>query len=187
MAFLGTVIACVIALPLSAIAARNVAPLLLVAPTRIGLNCIRATPSIIWAIIFVSAVGLGELAGVLALVMYSLGYLTKFFYEHFEAIDPGPPDALREMGAGVAARFCRAVWPAGRAPVLSSCLFMFEYNVRSASVFGIVGAGGIGYELMIHKDWGNWHVVGLIVAMLIIVVLLLDTVSTRLRTRLVRA
>jgi phosphonate transport system permease protein len=186
MAFLGTVVACLIAMPMSAIAARNVAPGWLVAIARLLLNCIRATPSIIWAILFVAAVGLGELAGVLALVMYSLGYLTKFFYEHFEAIDPGPPDALREMGAGTMARFWRAVWPASRAPVLSSCLFMFEYNVRSASVFGIVGAGGIGYELMIHKDWGNWHIVGLIVFMLIIVVLILDTLSTRLRTRIVR-
>lgn len=186
MAFLGTVVACLIAMPLSAIAARNVAPGWVVAIARLGLNCIRATPSIIWAILFVAAVGLGELAGVLALVMYSLGYLTKFFYEHFEAVDPGPPDALREMGAGTMARFWRAVWPASRAPVMSSCLFMFEYNVRSASVFGIVGAGGIGYELMIHKDWGNWHVVGLIVFALIVLVLVLDTLSTRLRTRIVR-
>ncbi len=187
MAFLATVVACLIALPLSAVAARNVAPGIVVAGARLLLNCIRATPSIIWAILFVAAVGLGELAGVLALVMYSLGYLTKFFYEHFEAVDPGPPDALREIGAGTAARFCRAVWPASRAPVLSSCLFMFEYNVRSASVFGIVGAGGIGYELMLHKDWGNWHVIGLIVLMLIAVVLVLDAVSTRLRAKLVRA
>jgi phosphonate transport system permease protein len=132
-------------------------------------------------------VGLGPFAGVLALVAYSIGYLTKFFYEAFEAVDPGPPDALREIGASGLQRFLHAVWPAGKPAILSSCLFMFEYNVRAASVLGIVGAGGIGQELKTSVEWANWHVVGVILLMLGAVVLVLDAISGRIRARLMRA
>ena len=187
MAVIGTTIAVLIAWPMSALAARNTGPWLLRLPARLLLNAIRAVPSIVWAVLFVGAVGIGEEAGIWALVAYSLGYLTKFFYEAFEAVDPGPPDALREIGAGGLVRFLRGVWPASRAAVLSSSLFMLEYNVRAASVLGIVGAGGIGFDLMVHKDYGNWHVVGAIVLLLVAVVLVLDAISSRLRSILVRS
>jgi phosphonate transport system permease protein len=186
MAFVGTTITLLIAIPLSALAARNTGPRFLRGPTRMLLNAIRAVPSIVWAVLFVGAVGIGEEAGIWALVCYSLGYLTKFFYEAFEAVDPGPPDALREIGAGGLVRFAHAVWPASRAQVLSSSLFMFEYNVRAASVLGVVGAGGIGFELMLHKDYGNWHVVGAILLVLVVVVLVLDAISSRIRAAIVK-
>lgn len=186
MTLIGTTLAVLIAWPLAALAARNVGPSLLRPICRFILNVIRAVPSIVWALLFVGAVGLGPFAGVLALVAYSLGYLTKFFYEAFEGVDPGPPDALREIGASGMQRFLHAVWPASGPAILSSSLFMLEYNVRAASVLGIVGAGGIGQELMIHKDWGNWHVVGAIILMLIAIVLVLDAISSRFRAWLVR-
>jgi phosphonate transport system permease protein len=184
MTLVGTTLAVLISWPLAALAARNVGPGWLRPITRFGLNAIRSVPSILWALLFVAAVGLGAFAGVLALVAYSIGYLTKFYYEAFEAVDPGAPDALKEIGAGGLQRFLHAVWPAGRAAVLSSSLFMLEYNVRAASVLGIVGAGGIGYELKLHVDYGNFHVVGAILLMLVALVLVLDAISSRLRAKL---
>jgi phosphonate transport system permease protein len=186
MALLGTSAAVLISWPLAALAARNVGPRWLCPVTRFFLNAVRSVPSIIWALLLVAAVGLGELAGLLALVLYSIGYLTKFFYEAFEAVDPGPPSALAEIGASGPQRFLHAVWPAARAAVLSSSLFMIEYNVRAASVLGIVGAGGIGYELKLYVDYGAFHIVGAILLMLVVVVLLLDAISGRIRARLMR-
>jgi phosphonate ABC transporter permease subunit PhnE len=186
MVLLGTTLAVLISWPLSALAARNVGPMLLRGPVRFLLNVIRSVPSIIWALLFVSAVGLGVFAGVLALTAYSIGYLTKFFYEAFEQVDAGPPDALREIGASGPQRFLHAVWPASRAAILSSSLFMLEYNVRAASVLGVVGAGGIGYDLKIHIEYGNYHVVGAILVLLVAVVLVMDGISRRLRARILR-
>lgn len=186
MALVATTIAVGISWPLSALAARNVGPGWMRPVVRFMLNVTRAVPSIVWALLFVAAVGLGELAGLLALVFYSIGYLTKFFYESFEAVDPGPPDALREIGLSGPGRFYRAVWPASRAAILSSGLFMLEYNVRAASVLGIVGAGGIGYHLKNYVDWRAFHVVGAILLMLIVVVLVLDAISSRIRAWLMR-
>lgn len=187
MSLLGTTAAVFISWPLAAIAAKNVGPRRLRPIMRFALNALRSVPSIIWALLFVSAVGLGAFAGVLALIVYSIGYLTKFFYEAFEAVESGPPEALREIGASGLQRFWHAVWPAARAAVLSSSLFMLEYNVRAASVLGIVGAGGIGHDLKLHVDWSNFHVVGAILLMLVAVVLVLDAISSRIRILLLRA
>jgi phosphonate transport system permease protein len=184
MSFVGTTLAVLVSWPLAALAARNVGPRSIRGAMRFLLNGIRSVPSILWALLFVAAVGLGEFAGVLALVAYSIGYLTKFFYEGFEAVDPGAPSALAEIGASGPQQFVHAVWPAARAAVLSSVLFMLEYNVRAASVLGVVGAGGIGYDLKLHIDYGNYHVVGAILLILAAVVLVLDAVSGRLRARL---
>ena len=186
MVLLGTTLAVLISWPMAALAARNVGPLWLRGPMRFVLNVIRSVPSIIWALLFVSAVGLGVFAGVLALTAYSIGYLTKFFYEAFEQVDAGPPDALREIGASGPQRFLHAVWPASRAAVLSSSLFMLEYNVRAASVLGVVGAGGIGYDLKIHIEYGNYHVVGAILVLLVAIVLVMDGISRQLRARVMR-
>jgi phosphonate transport system permease protein len=186
MTLLGTTLAVLISWPMAALAARNTGPRWLRPAMRFLLNAIRSVPSILWALLFVAAVGLGVVAGILALVFYSIGYLTKFYYESFEAVDPGPPDALREIGASGLQRFFHAVWPAAKAAVLSSSLFMLEYNVRAASVLGIVGAGGIGYELKLQVDYRNFHVVGAIVLLLIVVVLILDAISSRVRASLMK-
>lgn len=186
MTLVGTTLAVLVSLPMAALAARNVSPRFIGPLMRLVLNMIRAVPSIVWALLFVAAVGLGEMSGVLALVAYSLGYLTKFFYEAFENVDPHVPDALKEIGASGVERFAHAIWPAAKTAVVASSIFMLEYNVRAASVLGIVGAGGIGYELKTHLDYGNFHVVGTIVAVLIVVVLVLDAISGRIRRWLLR-
>ncbi|PZO10494.1 MAG: hypothetical protein DCF27_02350 [Lysobacteraceae bacterium] len=181
MAWLGTLVAIALALPLAACAARNVGPAWLRRPTRALLNAIRAVPSLLWALLAVGAFGLGALPGVLALAVYSLGYLTKFYYEALESVDERVPQALRALGLSRAQRFFAAVAPASRLALMSASVFMLEYNFRTATVLGIVGAGGIGYELKMAVDWGNWHVVGVILVILVAAVIAFDMAASRLR------
>ncbi|MCX7033458.1 MAG: ATP-binding cassette domain-containing protein [Arenimonas sp.] len=181
MAWLGTLLAIVFSLPLAACAARNVGPTWLRLPTRALLNAIRAVPSLLWALLAVGAFGLGALPGVIALSAYSLGYLTKFYYEALESVDDRVPEALRSLGLSRAQQFFAGILPASRMALMSASVFMLEYNFRTATVLGIVGAGGIGYELKLAVDWGNWHVVGVILAILVAAVIAFDTAAARLR------
>ncbi len=187
MSLLGTTLGVLVSWPMAALAADNVGPRFIRHGMRFVLNAIRTIPSLIWALLFLAAVGFGNLAGVLALAAYSVGYLTKFFYEAFENVDPHTPDALREIGASGPQRFLHSVWPAARPAILSSSLFMLEYNVRAASVLGIVGAGGIGFYFKQFYDFRDFPAMFACLVLLLLVVLVLDAISTRLRARLVRA
>ena len=184
MALLGTTLAVLLSLPMAALAARNIAPAWLRYPARILLNVLRAVPSIVWALLMVAALGLGPVAGVVALAAYSLGYLTKFFYEAFESADANTLGALQELGATRWQRLVYGVFPAARATLAGSAIFMLEYNVRAASVLGLVGAGGLGYELKLHLDYGNLHNVGIVLGILIVVTIALDSLSSRIRARI---
>jgi phosphonate ABC transporter permease subunit PhnE len=184
MAWLGTLLAVIFSFPLAAAAARDVAPASLRLATRGLLNAIRAVPSLLWALLAVGAFGLGPLPGIIALAAYSLGYLTKFFYEAFESVEPSVPAALKSLGLSRPQVFMAATLPASRLALLSAAVFMLEYNFRTATVLGIVGAGGIGYELKLAVDWGNWHVVGVILVVLVVAVMLFDALAARLRQRL---
>ncbi len=186
MAFVGTVLGVLFSFPLAALAARNTGPRVVRHGVRFLLNAIRTVPSLIWALLFVAAVGLGSVAGILALVAYSVGYLSKFFYEAFEGVDPGPPEALREIGASGLQRFFHAVWPAAMPAFLSSSMFMLEYNVRAASVLGVVDAGGIGFYIKQYIDFRFFPAVTASLLMILAVVLLLDALSSRLRTALIK-
>jgi phosphonate transport system permease protein len=184
MTWLATLAAVACSLPLAAAAARNIAPTWLRVPTRALLNGIRAVPSLLWALLAVGAFGLGALPGIVALGIYSLGYLTKFYYEALESVPAAVPQALRALGMGRAQAFLAGLLPASRLALLSASVFMLEYNFRTATVLGVVGAGGIGYELKLAIDWGNWHVVGVIMLVLIAAVILFDALASRLRRAL---
>ena len=186
MAFIGTLLGVIFSLPFSALAASNTGPRFLQRPTRFVLNIIRTVPSLIWALIFVAAVGLGPIAGIFALVAYSVGYLSKFFYEAFEGIDQGPTEALREMGASGLQRFFHAVWPASMPAFISSSLFMLEYNVRAASILGVVDAGGIGFYIKEYIDFRFFPAVTASLFLILIVVLALDSLSNYVRNNLVK-
>jgi len=184
MSLIGTTAGLFVAYPLSVLAARNTAPRIIGGPVRQMLNAIRTVPAIIWALLFVAAVGFGQLAGVLALTLYSVGYLTKFFYESFENAPTGPQSALREIGAGGPQRFLRAVGPASAPAVVAAALFMLEYNVRSASVLGLVDAGGIGYYIKFYLDMRQFPAAMACLLLIFAVVVALDALSTRVRRRL---
>ncbi|MBA2521503.1 MAG: phosphonate ABC transporter, permease protein PhnE, partial [Chloroflexia bacterium] len=145
MAVIGTTLAIFLSLPFSFLAARNVAPHRLVYQgMRFLLNVNRAIPDIIIALVFVAAVGLGPFSGVLAIAIGSVGTTAKLYAEAIEAIDPAQVQAVRATGAGRIQTFIYGVVPQAMPLMASYSLLLFEGNVRSASILGIVGAGGIG-------------------------------------------
>ncbi len=183
MALLGTTFAAFVALPLAVAGASNIAPRPVVVASRMVLNLMRTIPSIIWGLFFVILVGLGPFPGILALTFYAAGYLGKFFYEGIEAIDPTPARALKTVGASRLQRFRWAVWPQVFPVLLGHTLYMFEYNVRAASILGLVGAGGIGFWLNMYVNNFKYQKAATAILLLLVVVTVIDAVSTRLRHR----
>jgi phosphonate transport system permease protein len=148
MSIAGTVLAGVAGLLLGGLAARNVAPACVSVPAQFLLNVIRAIPDLIWGVLFVAAVGFGPLPGVLALACHSTGMLGKFFAEILEHIDPAPGDALRSQGVPPLGILRFAVWPQILPRLVDVTLYRWEHNLRAATVLGVIGAGGIGLELV---------------------------------------
>jgi phosphonate transport system permease protein len=186
MAILGTFLGVMFSLPLAVLASRQTGPRLVQGATRFLLNGIRTVPSIFWALLFVAFVGLGPVAGVFALAAYSCGYLTKFFYEALEDADNKPASALRALGASRLQTFWWASLPAARPALLGACLFMFEYNIRASSILGVVGAGGIGQDLMYYIEWRQFPAAAAGLLMLLVIVVALDSVSQAYRRKLTR-
>jgi phosphonate transport system permease protein len=184
MALLGTTLAAVVSLPLAMGAARNVSPRPLQWASRLLLNALRTIPSLIWGLFFVAMAGLGPLPGVLALTCYAAGYLGKFYYEGIEAIDPRPRVALRTVGASALQRFRWGVFPQVTPLLLGYTLYMFEYNVRAASILGVVGAGGVGYYLYAYVNSFQYYRATTALLMLLVVVTAIDAASSALRRRL---
>ena len=182
MAFVATVLGFSIAILLSPLAARNLAPLWIAVPTRILLAATRSLPSIIWAIIFVVLFGLGPLAGVLAMTFYTIGYLGKFQYEEMEGMRNDPLEASRAMGLSRTEIAVNVVIPESSNSLLSQLLFMFEYNVRHGTVLGLVGAGGIGYYLQYYMGLLLYHQVMAFLVVIFVVVIAIDLLSMLLRS-----
>lgn len=188
MAFLGTSFGILISIPLAALAIKSPGTSffrkLLRDSIRICLNVFRSVPSLLWGLIVTAVIGFGPLAGVIALSIYSIGYLTKFFYEAFEGVDPKAPDALKDFGASGLQKFFHAVLPAALPGIVSSMLFMLEYNVRAATILGIIDAGGIGFYLKQYLDFQYLPAVTAGLFMIFCVVILLDSISAQIRARL---
>ncbi len=183
MAFVGTTLGFVLAVPLSLLSARNVSPRWLVPWIRSLLGLVRAIPVLLWALMFVVTFGLGPMAGTLALAVYTLGYLGKLYYENLEGVNPEVLEAVRGTGASKVqlARF--AVVPEAANALLSQLLFMYEYNVRSSAVLGFVGAGGIGFYMFSYINSFNYQKLMTAVLLTLAVMVLLDLFSARVRDR----
>lgn len=176
-----------ISLVLALGAAHNLAPGWLVALTRMLLNAIRTIPSLLWALLTVVIVGSNSLAGVIALTFYSVGYLGKFFSEAFESTDMKISDALKGIGARPFQAFQYGLWPQVKPLVWSHSLWMLEYNVRSASIIGYVGAGGIGMDLALYADSANsWDKFCTVLLCILAVVTFLDLLGESIRLRIKR-
>lgn len=181
----GTLMASIVAVPLSIMAAENVAPQWLVFIIRRFMDSMRAINEVVFALIFVVAVGLGPFSGVLALFVHTSGTLGKLFSEAIEAIDPGPVEGIRATGASKLQEIIFGVIPQVIPLWTSYTLYRFEANVRSASVLGIVGAGGIGVSLYQSFRSFKYGKVSAILMLLILTVTIIDTVSAKIRQKLV--
>lgn len=184
MAVVGTVLGALASLLLSFGAAGNIAPLWIYASCRWILNVLRSIPELIYALMFVSAVGLGPFAGILAIVLGSVGSIGKIYAEAMESVQPGPVEALTAVGANKRQIITYAVLPQAAPLLVSYTLLLFEGNVRGATILGLVGAGGIGLELttaMRMYDYG--HLCAIIIS-IIVLVSIIDRLSAFIRAKL---
>lgn len=177
----GTALAIVCSIPLGILCSENIAPWWIYQPTRRLMDAARAINEMVFAMLFVVAVGLGPFAGVLALWVHTTGILAKLFSEAVEAIDPRPVEGIRATGADVVHEVIYGVIPQVLPLWISYSLYRFESNVRSATVIGIVGAGGIGMVLWEYVRGFYYHETAAIMIIIIISVSLLDVLSQRLR------
>ncbi|QLK61880.1 phosphonate ABC transporter, permease protein PhnE [Enterobacteriaceae bacterium Kacie_13] len=185
--FAGTITASFLALPLSFLAARNVMSTPLLKPVsliiRRLLDVLRGLDMAIWGLIFVRAVGMGPLAGVLAIVMQDLGLLGKLFAEGHEAVERSPSRGLRALGASALQTHRFGIFTQSFPTFLALSLYQIESNTRSAAVLGFVGAGGIGLVYAENMRLWNWDVVMFITLILVVIVMTMDKISAMLRAK----
>ena len=186
MAFLGTALAVVMSLPLGLLAARNSAPHPAVSHTiRAIMTTIRSLPELMWALFFVTAVGLGPLPGVAAIALVSIGYLGKFLAEAIEAVPDAAVEGVVVHGANrMQVRFY-ALMPQAWPDFIAVTFYVFEHNVRAATVLGIVGAGGIGYDMTMAMRLFRYDRLALILLAIYLAVTILDRLSDRIRARVI--
>ena len=185
IALVGTTLAAVLALVSCTMAARNLTPSAFVRlPTRWLLNTLRGIDSFVFAILFVAAVGLGPFAGVLGVALHTWGSMAKLFAESIEDLPAGPLDAVRLTGASRVKLVSYALVPDALPGLSSIGLYMLEFNVRTSTVLGIVGAGGIGLELKNSLDLLNFPRLLTVIIIILLMVTAVDQLSSRLRRRL---
>ena len=186
IAFLGTVLGMIFAFPLSFFGAKNINRFTFWRHTaRRGFDVIRAFETLILALIFIRAFGLGPLAGILAITISEIGTFAKLFSEAIENTSERPVDGVKASGGSRLQQIRYGIMPQVNPVILSIVLYNFESNVRSGTILGIVGAGGIGFLLSDRISayrWGEaWSIIFLIIAM----VYLIDWLSGLIRTRLI--
>jgi phosphonate transport system permease protein len=195
MSFLGALLGAAVAFPLSALGTQEIATvgasrserLLRAVPyhlSRILLNVFRSVPDILWALVFVVALGLGPFPGTLALAVHSAGVLGKLYSETLEAVPIRPVEALATTGASDFQAFLFGRLPQAMSGFISLTLYQWECNIRSATILGFVGAGGIGQEILISMNLFDYPKVATLVGATILVVLLVDRFSAAIRRRL---
>ena len=185
IALLGTGLAAALAVPLGFLSARNVAPPALYYGVRTALNFFRSIDTLVYALLFVAAVGLGPFPGMLAVVAYTTTSLAKLYSETIEGIEPGPVDAIRATGATRLQVLRFGILPQVLPLFLSYVLYRFESNVRAATVLGFVGAGGIGLYLQTYLRMIDYPAASTVLLVTVVMVMLVDFASARIRARLV--
>ncbi|SEF26130.1 phosphonate ABC transporter, permease protein PhnE [Variovorax sp. NFACC27] len=185
IALWGTALAVATAVPLALLASANIVPWWIYQPTRRLMDSCRAINEMVFAMLFVVAVGLGPFAGVLALWVHTTGVLAKLFSEAVEAIDPQPVEGIRSTGASALHEIVYGVLPQVMPLWISFALYRFESNVRSASVVGMVGAGGIGVVLWEIIRGFQYAQTCAVMIIIVISVSAIDLVSARIRKVLI--
>ncbi len=185
IAFLGTFTAIVLSIPLGLFSARNLAPnyfIYLVCKTIVIF--FRAIPEFIIAMILVIAIGFGAMPGVLALGLHTMGFLAKFYAEDIEHINKGPIDALKSSGATKSQIISFGVIPQILPSFVANNLYILDRNVRMATMLGIVGAGGIGYELQSSFRMFEYERVSAIIILIFVTIFIIDHLSAFIRSKI---
>lgn len=185
IAWIGTMIGAFFSFPLAFLAAKNVTPAWISNGIRQILNAIRAVPELLVAMVLIPVTGLGPWTGTLAIGIHSIGTLGKLSSEVIEGIDPGPVQAVASAGGTWMQRMRFAIIPQVMPNIVAYWLYRFEVNIRASAVLGIVGAGGIGAELVSQLRFRDFSRAGTVLFITVAVVLMVDMVSGRLRRRII--
>ncbi len=184
IALAGTAIGVILSLPIAWVSARDVTPLGL---GRYGfkmlISLFRTVPDLVWALFFVSAVGLGAVAGTMTIIVDTIGFCGRFFAEAMEDADKKPQEALSAIGASKFNILCASILPHAMPSLINTTLFALEKAVRSSVVLGLVGAGGIGQELKVSFDLFQYRNAATIILAIFIIVLAMEFATDRLRAR----
>ncbi|MBV9462554.1 MAG: phosphonate ABC transporter, permease protein PhnE [Bradyrhizobium sp.] len=181
IALLGTTLAAVMALPVSLFAARNVVPNIVRFPVRRFLDSIRGIDTLIWALVWINVVGLGPFAGVLAIAVSDFGAFGKLFSEAIEAADRKQVEGIRASGGSALHEIRFGLLPQVLPVIAGQVLYFIESNTRSATIIGIVGAGGIGLQLAEQIRVLEWQKVSFLILMILVAVAAIDWISGKLR------
>lgn len=186
IAWIGTMMGAIFSFPLSFMAATNVAPRWMAIPTRAILSGIRAFPELILAVILIVPFGLGPFTGALAIGLHSIGTLGKLSSEVIEGVDNGPIEAIGSAGGTLPLQMRYGIVPQAMPTIVAYWLYRFEINIRASAVLGLVGAGGIGAEIVARLSFrADWPKAGAALLATIAVVLLVDAASSSIRRRII--
>jgi len=187
MSLLGTAVGCLFALPISFYLSQNFKLNKVYLVTHRGvLSIFRTLPTLVYAQLISIVLGTGEFAGTLAIAIFTYTIAVKMLYEQIETCDMGPYEAMESTGAKRVICMMKSIYPQIRGYFWSTVLYCFETNVRSAAILGYVGAGGIGVLINQELTWRNYAKTGLMVLILVVTVVIIETVSRRIRKRLVQ-
>ncbi len=186
VAWIGTMIGAIFSFPAGFMAASNIAPRWLVGPTRAILSGIRAFPELILAVIFIVPFGLGPFTGAMAIGLHSIGTLGKLTSEVIEGVDDGPVEAIQSSGGTRLQQMRFGVVPQAMPNIVAYWLYRFEINVRASAVLGLVGAGGIGAEIVARLRFrDDWPKAGAALLLTVAAVLIIDAASASIRRRII--
>lgn len=186
MAVVGVFFGVILSVPFALLCSRNTCPNGIIRNlARLVVSTLRTVPDLVWALIFVVAVGLGPLAGILAIIMDTIGFCARFFSERIEEVRPGPSEALTSTGAGRMSVIFGAIMPESMASLTATSLYSVEKAIRSAVVLGLVGAGGIGVELSTAMRMFRYDQALTIILVILVVVIACEQISSAIRKRII--
>ncbi|MDG5790131.1 phosphonate ABC transporter, permease protein PhnE [Evansella sp. AB-P1] len=186
MALVGTFFGVLLSLPIALLASSNTTPHPAIKhATRSIVSMMRTIPDLIWALIFVISVGLGPLAGILTIIVDTIGFCARFFSERIEEIDKGPAQALESTGASRFGIISGSIIPIGFPSFVGTSLFAVEKAIRSAVILGLVGAGGIGVELSTAMSLRRFDEALMIIILILVVVLVVEQISSQIRKKVI--
>lgn len=184
IALVGTVFGIILSLPIAWLSARGITPIGLFGYLFKALvSLFRTVPDLVWALLFVSAVGLGAVAGTMTIVVDTIGFCGRFFAESMEDADKAPQDALAAHGASRLSILLAAILPDAMPSFINTALFALEKAVRSSVVLGLVGAGGIGQELKVAFDLFQYRNASAIILAIFVIVIVMEFITDRLRAK----
>lgn len=186
IAFLGTVVGSILAIPLSFLSATNIVPKFVAVIGRFLIMAIRTVPSLIYGLMFIRVTGPGPFAGLLTMSLCSIGMLSKMYIEAIEDLDTGILESLDAAGCTLFQKIRYGILPQLIPNFFSIVLYRFDMNLRDASVLGLVGAGGIGAPLIFAMNSYRWNQAGSVLLGLVVLVLAVELLSGKIRSRLTK-